>query len=166
MEVPTDLTDEVDGCYLNFINDSGGIMRSTWSKTKVKDSLAYYKPNKTIRGFKYTQNQGRSDLAKGVQTEKRKIYEGTVIYIREGFLNDGDLLVKSSKMFQAYLMTRDEKVKKVRKNRVYNLRKDKYMAIAVIPPKSDLYDGVKRIHLDHFLQKANKIGKAFSLVGT
>eukprot|EP01083_Nonionella_stella_P100769 284634_1 len=63
VEINTD-----EGCYLLFDDSSGGKLTLQYSKEIVDGAIGFWGPGqgKKIQGFKFKQNQGRSDLVSGI----------------------------------------------------------------------------------------------------
>jgi len=72
----------MSGGYLCYSPDSLGTLYLHWSKIPVDGAIAYFEPGKAVPGFKYTTNQGRCALTKGVD-DRAKFFEGWSAFLKE-----------------------------------------------------------------------------------
>ena len=71
-----------EGCYLTFEPDSGGRLMLFYSRGEIpQNAIGFWcpGPGRTIQGFKFKQNGGRSELIKGIaggDQNRRKYFSG------------------------------------------------------------------------------------------
>uniref|UniRef100_A0A6B2LMX1 Immune mapped protein 2 N-terminal domain-containing protein n=1 Tax=Arcella intermedia TaxID=1963864 RepID=A0A6B2LMX1_9EUKA len=89
-----------EGCYLVFDAASQGTLSVFWSQTPVEGALAYFKPNKTVPKFKYTQNAGRSELIRQICGPNiKRYYQGWTQFVRLAKDFQGDISILRGEQF-------------------------------------------------------------------
>ncbi|KAL1511664.1 hypothetical protein AB1Y20_004954 [Prymnesium parvum] len=89
---PTSTFEGGAGCYLTFSSDGQGTLGMRWSDGPVDGALAYFKPNKPVPRFKFTQNAGRSDIVRECGgPNKAKFFAGVAQFVKAARANDAEL---------------------------------------------------------------------------
>ncbi|CDJ33913.1 uncharacterized protein EMH_0086380 [Eimeria mitis] len=69
------IENDEEGAYLSFDTASQGTLFLTWSKHSVPNALMHFTPRKPVPAFKYSTNQGRTELIRNCQVR--------TVYVRE-----------------------------------------------------------------------------------
>ena len=168
-------TDGPEGCYLTFEPDSGGRLMLFYSKGEIpKNAVGFWcpGPNKTIQGFKFKQNGGRSELIKGIaggDSNRRKYFSGWCQFIKLARAMNGyvikfplhdhqgvevDVVAYHESTNQPYELDLDEGLVEV----------SKFDAIAVIPKHNTTFRGIKSIVVSNFLELGNIAGASSKML--
>ena len=147
---------EPRGAYLTFSSDSGGILYLNWSETPVKGALAMFSPNKTVAGFKFTQNGGRLELMRNLGVTKKKYLEAWIAFFKEGIQYDADIKILDPHNCDAWVIDSGNKVKKVSKNDVVNAKS--IYGMAMMPRNNESFKGVNNMDPSNFVNTATREG--------
>ncbi|SCM04248.1 conserved Plasmodium protein, unknown function [Plasmodium chabaudi adami] len=71
------------GAYLIFDNASNGSLFIAWKKEKVENALLYIRPTKNVPEFKFTCNNGKYELIRNLQSDKKIFFSGICQFIKE-----------------------------------------------------------------------------------
>jgi hypothetical protein len=158
-----------EGCYLLFDPASGGKLTLQYSKTVVNGAIGFWAPGrgKKIQGFKFKQNQGRSDLMKNIAGKdyKKKYFNGWCQF------------VKSAKMYSGYVCKWSEherietdifvyyndscEVKKIEDGELFDV--SDIDAVSCLPKGNATFDGVKTGEYGTFLNRGDAVGASTAL---
>lgn len=78
-----DQTRDDKGAYLVFDNASNGSLFITWKKEKVENALLYIRPTKNVPEFKFAYNNGKYELIRNLQSDKKIFFSGICQFIKE-----------------------------------------------------------------------------------
>ncbi|CRH03162.1 conserved Plasmodium protein, unknown function [Plasmodium relictum] len=74
---------EDKGAYLIFDSASNGSLFIVWKREKVENALMFIKPTKPVPEFKFTNHNGKSELIRNLQSDKKLFYSGLCQFIKE-----------------------------------------------------------------------------------
>ena len=158
-----------EGCYLLYSPSSGGRFITIYSREKVDGAIGFWRPGegKKLQGFKFKQNQGRSDLMKDINGSnyKSKYFSGWCQF------------VKAAKAFNGFVCKWNEKgglevdlyvfiaetceVKKIGDGDLFDV--SSIDAVACLPRGNSTFNGVKTGEYGTFLNRGNGAGGAMSI---
>eukprot|EP00466_Bigelowiella_natans_P001403 jgi/Bigna1/139278/aug1.49_g13986 len=152
-----------DGCYLTFSDASHGQLFEQWTKKNgefKEEILAFFKPNKSVPGFKYKRYGGRTEIIRKVLHHEDGFGHnpgGFTQYLKTAKEYKGEL-----EMFQenadVYYLDNDNGVHKLETKEKHVLEKLKISAFAVVPTKANTFEGVKTLSKGKFLENGRKKG--------
>ena len=160
------------GCYLIYDPSSNGRLMIYYSKTYVPGAVGFWAPGPThsIQKFKFTRNLGRSELigncAAGVAGRKN-YYSGWCQFIRaakalRGYViifprNDTQGLdVDIFVYYQSNCEVDGKQTVQIKENVPFDI--SNVAAVACLPQKTILFDGVAKIELSHWMTMSSKVG--------
>jgi hypothetical protein len=85
-------TETTQGGYLLFDVASNGTMFIKWSKTTVENALIFFKPTKSVPGFKY-KGLGKQELVRNLQESKNKYFQGVCEFMKIGRKYDSEFVL-------------------------------------------------------------------------
>merc|ERR1712127_64939 len=149
----------------------GGSMSIQFSKTAVSEAMGFWcpGPGKAIQGFKFKQNQGRSDLIKNVvgRDFKKKYFSGWCQFVKAARMFNGIVVKYPEKgglevdLYVFFNETCD--IKKIVDREPFDV--SDISAVACIPAGNTTYDGVKKGEFNKFLNRGHAVGTAVSIEG-
>lgn len=168
-DVPAEPLSSTEGCYLVFDPASGGKLTMQYSKTVVNGAIGFWTPGrgKKIQGFKFKQNQGRSDLMKNIAGKdyKKKYFNGWCQF------------VKAAKMYAGFVCKWSEherietdifvfysdscEVKKIEDGELFDVAD--IDAVSSLPRGNATFDGVKTGEYGTFLNRGDAAGASTAL---
>ncbi|SOV13171.1 conserved Plasmodium protein, unknown function [Plasmodium sp. DRC-Itaito] len=74
---------EEKGAYLVFDNASNGTLFIVWKKEKVENALMFIKPTKAVPEFKFVNRNGKNELIRNLQSDKKLFYSGICQFVKE-----------------------------------------------------------------------------------
>ena len=150
-------------CYLVFLTSNSGCLLMHWSDTPIDGALASFVPAKPVPRFKYTQNAGRTEVARDMNMKVRKFYQGYAYFLKTAANLGGTFRLRTQLKqlpIAVYLNAAALEVKKVRVGESATFSGVK--GIAVLPALStDLDVGTMETRL--FLQTAERVGAGLAL---
>eukprot|EP00465_Bigelowiella_longifila_P008461 CAMPEP_0185260074 /NCGR_PEP_ID=MMETSP1359-20130426/8728_1 /TAXON_ID=552665 /ORGANISM="Bigelowiella longifila, Strain CCMP242" /LENGTH=165 /DNA_ID=CAMNT_0027846187 /DNA_START=21 /DNA_END=518 /DNA_ORIENTATION=+ len=150
-----------DGCYLTFSDASHGVLFEQWTKKDgefKEEMLAFFRPNKSVPGFKYKRYGGKTEIIREIQaTNIRRYYQGFTHYLKTAKEYKGELELLQENA-EVYYLDNDNGVHKLETKENHALEKMKISAFAVIPMKADTFEGVKTLSKGKFLENGRKKG--------
>jgi len=170
--MPSAMADEEgpEGCYLIYDPSSGGRLVTMYSRGEIPlDAIGFWcaGPGHSIKGFKFKQAGGRSELIKGIaggDQNRRKYFSGWCQFIKMAKAMNGylikfpnseqgvevDVVTYKNDTEQPYEINFDEGLVEV----------GGFDAVAVVPKHNPTFKGVKSIVLSNFLELGNLAGAA------
>jgi len=158
-----------EGCYLLFDESSGGIMKIQYSKTKVDGALGFWQPGhgKKIQAFKFNQNQGRSDLLKGIAGKdyRKKYFSAVAQFVKAARMQSGTYC-KWSEFDRVendvYVFYNDTcEVKHIQEGEKFDV--SEIDAIAVVPKGNSTFVGVHTGEYGTFLGRGDAAGASLPI---
>ena len=150
-------------CYLVFLTSNAGCLLMHWSDTPIDGALASFVPAKPVPRFKYTQNAGRTEVARDMNMKVRKFYQGYAYFLKTAANLGGTFRLRTQLKqlpIAVYLNAAALEVKMVRVGESATFSGVK--GIAVLPALStDLDVGTMETRL--FLQTAERVGAGLAL---
>ena len=146
------------GAYLIFSTESGGLLYLQWSDEAVPNALVYFSPKKTVPQHKKTQNAGRLELMRGIASNKVKMLEGVVHFVKEAAVWDGEVKALDNQYFDMwYCQGNAVKALKVGDS----VSVSKIGALAVMPHSNSSFNGIQKIDVGRFVNTATREGAAW-----
>ena len=168
---PVNVPNPTVGCYLTYETDSGGRLMLCYQKGGNPPSnvvgFSAAGEGKTIQGFKFSRNCGRSELIKGIaggDSNRRRYFDGWCQFVKLA-----KAMVGSVKKFHVPGHGVDVDVYgfKASESRPSLLDLDsgfvdvsKFDAVAVVPRHKTFLQGVKKMPLSTFLEKGGIAGSS------
>ena len=90
------------GAYLIFSTETGGLLTLQWSDTSIGGALAFFSPKKSVPEHKKTQNAGRMELIRGIASNKHKMLEGAILFVKEAITWDSDIKFLDDQYFELW----------------------------------------------------------------
>ena len=160
----------IEGCYLLFDSD-GGKFVIKYSRTEVNDAIGFWSPGpgKKLQGFKFKQNQGRSDLMRGVggSDYKKKYYSGWCQFVKAAKSLNGYFVKHSERehagkvdVFVFFIETCE--IVQIEDGKLFDV--SQIAAIACVSQGNPCFNGVKTGEYGTFLNKGAKEGASLSLL--
>jgi hypothetical protein len=147
------------GCYLVYENSSGGRLVLHYSQGHVPDNaVGFFGGGKPIPGWKFAQNQGRTDLIKGIaggDANRRKYFIGWCQFLKLAKQNGAKVIA-----FQVYgqgvpvdIYGYTSSCNAPEYVQLEDAMTDfsKYDAIAVMQKHHEFLKGVHSLHISNFL---------------
>mmetsp|Transcript_6828 Transcript_6828/g.7422 ORF Transcript_6828/g.7422 Transcript_6828/m.7422 type:complete len:774 (-) Transcript_6828:103-2424(-) len=168
INTPTSIPEE--GCYLLFDASSGGRFIIQYSRIVVKDAIGFWCPGegKTLQGFKFKQNQGRSDLMKGIAGKdyKKKYFSGWCQFVKAALAMDGYVVKYSENErieVDLYVFYPDScGIEAIEDGKLYDV--SKIGAVACLAKGNNTFDGVKTGEYGTFVGKGAAAGASLGLI--
>ena len=171
-EEPIPERNEEEGCYLVYTEDSGGKLVLYYSRTVIEDAVGFWMPKggKKFQGFKFSHNQGKVDLIKGIaggDSNRRKYYHGWCQFFKAAAITDGLIYKRPSRggievdLWVFYYETCT--IEKVEDSQFFDATR--IYAIACVPKNTMLFNGMKTSELGQFLQKGQLAGASITIDG-
>ena len=159
-----------EGCYLLFDSNSGGRFITQFSHSVVQEAIGFWAPGpgKKLQGFKFKQNQGKSDLMKGVAGKdyKKKYYSGWCQYIKLAKSFNGFFVKYSEKdhiEVDVYVFFHETcEIEKVPNSKLFDV--SSISAVACVAKGNTTFDGVKTGEYGTFLNKGATAGASLGLL--
>lgn len=159
-----------EGCYLLFDSNSGGRFIIKFSRSIVSDAIGFWAPGpgKKLQGFKFKQNQGKSDLMKGIAGKdyKKKYYSGWCQFIKAAKSFNGFFLKYSEREHidvDVYVFFHDTcEIEKVLDSTLFDV--SNISAVACVAKGNTTFDGVKTGEYGTFLNKGATAGASLGLL--
>jgi len=153
-----------EGCYLTFDSNSGGRFIVQFSKTAVQDAIGFWAPGpgKKLQGFKFKQNEGKSDLMKGVAGKdyKKKYYSGWCQFIKAAKSHNGYFVKYSENEHievDVYVFFQDScEIVQVEDAKLFDVTL--ISAVAIVAKGNSTFNGVKTAEYGTFLNKGAAAG--------
>lgn len=160
----------LEGCYFIFDSTSGGRFITQFSKTAVEEAIGFWAPGpgKKLQGFKFKQNQGRTDMMKGVAGKdyKKKYFSGWCQFVKAAKSHNGYFVKYSAKerietdIYVFYNETCEiEMIEDAKLIEISTIS-----AVACVAKGKNTFDGVKTGELGTFLNKGASAGASLSLM--
>ena len=146
------------GAYLLFSTESGGVLSLQWSDSPVPNALAFFYPKKEVPHHKKTQNAGRLELIRGIASNKVKMLEGVVHFVKEAAILDGEIKQLDNAYFDMWYC-QGTSVKPFRIGDYVSV--SKIGALAVMPHQNVSFKGVQKIDVNQFVNTAIREGAAW-----
>lgn len=159
-----------EGCYLIFDSNSGGRFIVQFSRSVIQDAIGFWAPGpgKKLQGFKFKQNQGKSDLMKGIAGKdyKKKYFSGWCQYVKAAKSFNG-YFVKYSKKdhieVDLYVFFHDTcEIEQVQDAKLIDV--SQIAAVACVAKGNSTFDGVKTAEFGTFLGKGAAAGASLALL--
>jgi hypothetical protein len=159
----------VEGCYLIFDPNSGGKLTINYSKTVVEGAIGFWCPGKgkNIQGFKFKQNQGRSDLMRDIAGKdyKKKYFNGWCQFIKAAKTYNGSLCKWSEHErieLDIYVFFSDKcEVKKIEDGELFDVTN--IDAVTCLPKGNATFTGVKTGEYGTFLNRGDAAGASMAV---
>lgn len=158
-----------EGCYLLFDESSGGTMKIQYSKKKVHGALGFWRPGhgKKIQAFKFNQNQGRSDLLKGIAGKdyRKKYFSAVAQFVKAARMQSGTYCKWSefdrveNDVYVFYNNTCE--VKHIKEGEYFDVAE--IDAIAVVPKGNSTFVGVHTGEYGVFLGRGDAAGASLPI---
>ncbi len=166
-KIPDSIPEE--GCYLNFDAASGGRFVTQFSHTVIEDAIGFWAPGegKKIQGFKFKQNQGRSDLMKGIAGKdyKKKYFSGWCQFVKAAKSYDGFLAKYSEKErieVDVYVFFHENcAIEKVEDGKLFDV--SSISAVACVAKGNNTFEGVKTGEYGTFLNRGDAAGASLAV---
>ncbi len=158
-----------EGCYLIFDPNSGGKLTIQYSKTVVEGSVGFWCPGKgkKLQGFKFKQNQGRSDLMRDIAGKdyKKKYFNGWCQFIKAAKMYNGSVCKWSEHErieldIYVFYSGRCE-VKKVDDGDLFDV--SDIDAVTCLPKGNTTFVGVKTGEYGTFLNRGDAAGASMAV---
>jgi hypothetical protein len=161
---PTSSKSPVEGCYLLFDPSSGGKLTIQFSKVVVEGAIGFWAPGegKVLRGFKFKQNQGRSDLMTGIAGKdyKKKYFNGWCQFIKAAKMHNGSVCKWSEHERienDVYVYYNDCcEVKQIEDGVLFDV--SGIDAITCLPKGNSSFNGVKTWEYGSFINRGDAVG--------
>lgn len=85
------IENDEEGAYLWFDIASQGTLFLTWSRHSVPNAFMHFRPRKPVAGFKFTTNQGRTELIRDCQKDNKRYYQGWCAFMKAVRAFDGEV---------------------------------------------------------------------------
>ncbi|XP_026193627.1 uncharacterized protein LOC34619369 [Cyclospora cayetanensis] len=85
------IENDEEGAYLSFDAASQGVLVLTWSKHSVPNGLMHFRPRKPVPSFKFTTNQGRTELIRDCQKDTKRYFQGYCAFLKAVRAFDGEV---------------------------------------------------------------------------
>lgn len=161
---PAEPTSTTEGCYLLFDPASGGKLTMQYSRTVVNGAIGFWVPGrgKKLQGFKFKQNQGRSDLMKNIAGKdyKKKYFNGWCQFVKAAKMYSGFVCKWSeherieTDIFVFYSDSCE--VKKIEDGELFDV--SDIDAVACLPKGNATFNGVKTGEYGTFLNRGDAVG--------
>ena len=159
----------VEGCYLLFDPTSGGKLTINYSKTMVEGAIGFWAPGKgkKLQGFKFKQNQGRSDLMKGLAGKdyKKKYFNGWCQFVKAAKMQQGSICKWSKHErieLDIYVFYNDScEVKKIEDGELFDV--SDIDAVTCLPKGNSTFDGVKTGEYGTFINRGDAAGASMAV---
>jgi hypothetical protein len=110
------------GCYLTFSEASQGTLFINWKKEPLEGALAYFKPGKSIPGFKFKQNGGKSELKRQCGgLFKKNLHNGWCSFLKMCKETKGTFVLLDDTMVGLWFLKKDKAVMRLGKNQPRDL---------------------------------------------
>lgn len=169
------LNKEDEGCYLVYDSD-GAKLCTYYSRTKVEGAIAFWKPGpgKTIQGFKFKKNCGRSDLIKNCAAGiagRKNYYSGWCQYIRLAKALDGTMTIyeRTGKGLDVDIYVyydppvNGKQTFQIEEGVPFEVKG--FDAVTCLPKHADFFEDNVVINLNHWLTIASTIGASSKIEG-
>lgn len=157
-----------DGCYLCYDSKDGGVVYSMWSLLGMKgeEVLGFFKPKASVPNFKYTTNDGRQDILRGVTGNTKKYFQAWTIFFgmaREanGVVSTQGLVRQSNYEVEIWLLDSSGSVRVLKNGE--EVSSTTIDCVAALPKGSKAFEGVVKVQKEFFISNANKLGISASL---
>ena len=158
-----------EGCYLIFDPTSGGKLVIQYSKTKIEGASGFWFPGKgkKLQGFKFKQNQGRSDLVRDMSGKdyKKKYFNGWCQFVKAAKMYDGSICRFSENDrldLDMYAFYSDScKVKKIEDKVIFDV--SKVDAVSCLPKGNSTFNGVRTGEYGTFINRGDAAGAAMAI---
>jgi len=160
-----------EGCYFTYETSNGGTMQIKYSHGPVAGAMGFWcpGPEKSIQGFKFKQNQGRSDIIKNVigRDIKKKYFSGWCQFVKAARMSGGLLCKWPNKggiEVDIYVFNKETcGIKHVENGEYCDV--SAIDAVACIPAGNETYSGVKRGEYNKFLNLGQGVGASIAIGG-
>lgn len=158
------IENDEEGAYLSFDTASQGTLFLTWSKHSVPGAFMHFRSRKPVPGFKFTTNQGRTELIRDCQKDNRRYFQGWCAFMKAVRAFDGEVtLIETSGPLKTQVWlhkSEGNEVIKMEIGHAYEL--NGVSAVAVTPfENADL--NAKTLTCSLFKEKAERVGSALML---
>lgn len=147
------------GCYLTAEDASNGSLFLNWSETAINNSLAYFKPTKSVPKFKFKSKGGKNELTRNTSSNRKNFYEGWCNYIKLAKEYKSQFRYASMDV-RIYEQT-GSKVSMIPRGTLTDL--SKMSVIAAIPGSSTIFEGLMSVDKGTFINKSQAVGAALTL---
>lgn len=162
-------TSTVEGCYLIFDSASGGTLTLQYSKTVVEGAIGFWAPGKgkKLQGFKFKQNQGRSDLMTGIAGKdyKKKYFNGWCQFVKAAKMHKGSVCKWSEHErieLDMYVYYNDRcEVKKIEDGELFDV--SNIDAVSCLPKGNSTFNGVKTGEYGTFINRGDAAGASMAV---
>lgn len=160
-----------EGCYLSYVTNNGGSMAIKYSHDVVDGAIGFWYPGpgNSIQGFKFKQNQGRSDIIKNVigRDFKKKYFSGWCQFVKAARKSDG-VVVKWANNggieVDLYVFNKESCEIKQLEDGVF-CDVSTIDAVACIPAGNPIYNGVRKGEYNKFLNIGQGVGSSIAIGG-
>jgi len=152
--LPSDSEGRWNGCYLVFDSGSGGRLFAQWSEEEVDGAWAFFFPRVKVAPFKYKQNGGKTELIRGLQTQKKNLFSGWAQFIKLSYDNDGLLNIFEQREAEYWFLNSKNKINQVIVNEW--MESKEIEVVAIIPNHCECFKGVQIMPPEQFVDTANK----------
>jgi hypothetical protein len=158
-----------EGCYLLFDESSGGKMTIQYSRNPVNGAIGFWAPGrgKKLQGFKFSQNQGRSDLLKDIAGKdyKKKYFSGVCQFIKAARMQTGFYCKWSDHERienDVYVFYNDTcEIKQIVDGELFDV--GDIDAVAVVPKGNSTFIGVRTGEFGAFIGRGDAAGASLSI---
>jgi len=158
-----------EGCYLLFDENSGGKMTIQYSRKSVNGAIGFWAPGrgKKLQGFKFNQNQGRSDLLKDIAGKdyKKKYFSGVCQFIKAARMQTGFYCKWSDHERienDVYVFYNDTcEIKQIVDGELFDV--GDIDAVAVVPKGNSTFIGVRTGEFGAFIGRGDAAGASLSI---
>lgn len=158
-----------EGCYLLFDESSGGKMTIQYSRNAVHGAIGFWAPGrgKKLQGFKFSQNQGRSDLLKDIAGKdyKKKYFSGVCQFIKAARMQTGFYCKWSDHERienDVYVFYNDTcEIKQIVDGELFDV--GDIDAVAVVPKGNSTFIGVRTGEFGAFIGRGDAAGASLSI---
>lgn len=160
----------VEGCYLIFDESSGGRFITQFCRKPVDNAIGFWAPGdgKKLQGFKFTQNQGRSDLMKDIAGKdyKKKYYSGWCQFVKAASSMEGCFIKYSDREripVDIYVFFHEtNEIAKIEDVTLFDV--SEIGAIACVAQGNNTFNGVKYGEYGTFINKGAAAGASLALL--
>jgi hypothetical protein len=150
------------GCFLSYVEASGGSLIMTWSKDPIQGALASFKAGKPVADHKYKTNSGREELTRGTDSTPKNAYQGWCNFLKLAREYNGTVTVYT-KDVQVCVHDDSNKLHMVNAGEPFEVHSQATPAVGAWQRSRALFEGAVNTGRDHFINTAQAAGAALVL---
>jgi len=150
------------GCFLSYIDSSGGSLILTWSKTPIQGALAAFQSGKPVADHKYKTNSGREELTRGTDSTPKNAYQGWCNFLKLAREYNGSVTVYT-KDVQVCVHDDSNKLNMINAGEPFEVHSQATPAVGAWQRSKSLFEGAVNTGRDHFINTAQAAGAALVL---